>query len=72
LARGAKKGQQPHADRVVLAWSALLLLASAWLIPMDRARYILPMIAPAALVQALLIARVIALYGELRTAKSHD
>ena len=72
LARGSKQGQQPHVDRVVLAWSALLLLASALLIPMDRARYILPMIAPAALVQALLIARVMALYGELRTAKIHD
>jgi hypothetical protein len=71
LARGSKCGGQPHVDRAVLAWSLFLLFASAWLIPMDRARYILPMVAPAALVQALLLARLLSLVPRLRTQSEH-
>ncbi|MEM7307019.1 MAG: hypothetical protein AAF682_10135 [Planctomycetota bacterium] len=44
-------------ELAVLLWSAVLLFASAWIIPLYRIRYILPLAAPAALVQALLVAR---------------
>ena len=62
LVRGSRaradRPAQTHRDRMVLAWALVLLVASAWLMPMDRPRYILPMVAPAALVQALVIARL--------------
>jgi hypothetical protein len=68
-ARSEASGQH-FVDRNVLAWSLLLLFASAYLVPMDRPRYMLPMVAPVALVEALLLARLIgfALHRKQRTA----
>ena len=74
LVRGSRgrrdKPAQSHRDRALLAWALVLLVASAWLIPMDRPRYILPMVAPAALVEALAIARLITLWKPATAAKT--
>jgi hypothetical protein len=75
LARGSRARPdapaQTHRDRAVLAWALVLLLASAWLMPLDRPRYILPMVAPAALVEALVLARLLTLRKTAAPAASN-